>query len=105
MGPFFGQRQANEWVFRFARVPSTVTPIASLGVRATPCITRPPSHIDRLGGSRGPFIDTLTVEEYRALSPSGRRFRRTGLYRHPLVMFGLGAEPIVLQISQRRALA
>ena len=33
-------------------------------------------------------VDTLTVEEYRARSFWGRlRYR---LYRHPLVMFGLG---------------
>jgi omega-6 fatty acid desaturase (delta-12 desaturase) len=33
-------------------------------------------------------VVTLTLEEYRALSPFGRlRYR---LYRHPLVMFGLG---------------
>jgi acyl-lipid omega-6 desaturase (Delta-12 desaturase) len=33
-------------------------------------------------------IETLTVREYRALSPLGRlRYR---LYRHPLVLFGLG---------------
>src|SRR3546814_16525223 len=33
-------------------------------------------------------IDTLTIDEYRALSFWGRlRYR---LYRHPLVMFGIG---------------
>src|SRR5690606_27053463 len=41
---------------------------------------------------------TLTVAEYRALSPFGRlRYR---LYRHPLVLFGLG--PIYLFFLQTR---
>ena len=43
-------------------------------------------------------IDTLTVREYLALSPWGRfRYR---LYRHPIVMFGIG--PAYLFILQYR---
>ncbi len=34
-------------------------------------------------------VETLTVEEYLALSPGGKRKYRT--YRNPLVLFGLGA--------------
>ncbi len=33
-------------------------------------------------------VDTLTVAEYRARSPKGRLLYR--LYRHPLILFGLG---------------
>ena len=43
-------------------------------------------------------IDTLTVEEYLALSPVGRWKYR--LYRHPLVMFGLG--PAFIFMLQHR---
>src|SRR3546814_18761096 len=39
-------------------------------------------------------IDTLTIDEYRALSFWGRlRYR---LYRHPLVMFGIGPAYLLL---------
>src|SRR6185369_14331188 len=43
-------------------------------------------------------IDTLTVNEYRALSRWGRLKYR--LYRHPAVMFGIG--PAYMFIIQHR---
>jgi omega-6 fatty acid desaturase (delta-12 desaturase) len=93
-GSFFRQRQANEWVGRIAGV-FTITPYhywrqSHAAHHATH------GNLDRRGNLG--VIETLTVEEYRALSP----VRRFGywLYRHPAVMFGIG--PIyVFLISQR----
>jgi omega-6 fatty acid desaturase (delta-12 desaturase) len=93
-GSFFGQRQANEWVGRIAGV-FTITPYDYW--RQSHAMHHATSgNLDRRGGLG--VIETLTVEEYRALTP-GRRFGYW-LYRHPLVMFGLG--PVyVFFISQR----
>jgi omega-6 fatty acid desaturase (delta-12 desaturase) len=82
-GSFFGWRQANEWVGRAIGV-FTLTPYDYW--RQAHAIHHATSgNLDRrsLGA-----IGTLTVEEYAALPP----LRRLGyrLYRHPLVMFGLG---------------
>jgi omega-6 fatty acid desaturase (delta-12 desaturase) len=93
-GSFFRQRQANEWVGRIAGV-FTITPYhywrqSHAAHHATH------GNLDRRGNLG--VIETLTVEEYRALPP----LRRFGyyLYRHPVVMFGVG--PIyVFLISQR----
>ena len=93
-GAFFRQRQANEWVGRIAGV-FTLTPYHYW--RQTHALHHATSgNLDRRSGLGE--IETLTVAEYRALPP----LRRFGyrLYRHPLVMFGLG--PIyVFLISQR----
>jgi omega-6 fatty acid desaturase (delta-12 desaturase) len=93
-GAFFGQREANEWVGRIAGV-FTFTPYDYW--RQSHAMHHATSgNLDRRGGLG--VIETLTVEEYRAL-PRGRRFGYW-LYRHPLVMFGLG--PVyVFFISQR----
>ena len=65
------------------------------GAAPTPPITPATGNLDRRGIGD---IDTLTVEEYRARSFWGRlRYR---LYRHPLVMFGLG--PAYLFLLQHR---
>ena len=93
-GSFFRQREANEWVGRIAGV-FTITPYhywrqSHAAHHATH------GNLDRRGNLG--VIETLTVEEYRALPP----LRRFGywLYRHPAVMFGVG--PIyVFLISQR----
>lgn len=93
-GAFFRQKQANEWVGRIAGV-FTITPYhywrqSHAAHHATH------GNLDRRGNLG--VIETLTVDEYRALSP----MRRFGywLYRHPAVMFGVG--PIyVFLISQR----
>ena len=60
-----------------------------------PCITPPPAI--STGAGIGD-IDTLTVREYLALSRWGRlRYR---IYRHPVVMFGIG--PAYLFLLQHR---
>ncbi|HVI33788.1 fatty acid desaturase [Phenylobacterium sp.] len=80
---FFGDRKANDWVGRIIGV-FTLTPYDYW--RQTHAIHHATSgNLDRRGLGA---IEMLTVEEYRALSP----LRRLGyrLYRHPVVMFGLG---------------
>jgi len=93
-GAFFKQRQANEWVGRIAGV-FTITPYHYW--RQTHALHHATSgNLDRRSGLGE--IETLTVGEYQALSP----LRRFGyrLYRHPLIMFGLGPA-YVFMISQR----
>jgi acyl-lipid omega-6 desaturase (Delta-12 desaturase) len=93
-GAFFKQRQANEWVGRIAGV-FTITPYHYW--RQTHALHHATSgNLDRRSGLGE--IETLTVDEYRTLSPR-RRFGYR-LYRHPLVMFGLGPA-YVFMISQR----
>jgi omega-6 fatty acid desaturase (delta-12 desaturase) len=82
-GSFFGPRALNDWVGRIIGV-FTLTPYDYW--RQTHAIHHATSgNLDRRGLGA---IEILTVEEYRALS----RLRRLGyrLYRHPLVLFGLG---------------
>ena len=82
-GAFFGERKANDWVGRIISV-LTLTPYDYW--RQTHAIHHATSgNLDRRGLGA---IETMTVAEYRALSPVGRLGYR--LYRHPLVMFGLG---------------
>ena len=92
-GSFFRHRLANDWFGRIAGV-LTFTPYGVWRqMHATHHATT--GNLDRRG--RGD-VDTLTVAEYRARSIWGRlRYR---LYRHPLVMFGLG--PAYLFILQHR---
>jgi omega-6 fatty acid desaturase (delta-12 desaturase) len=93
-GAFFKHRQANEWVGRIAGV-FTITPFHYW--RQTHALHHATSgNLDRRSGLGE--IETLTVEEYRALTG----IRRFGyrLYRHPLIMFGLGPA-YVFMISQR----
>jgi len=82
-GAFFGQRSANDWVGRAIGV-FTLTPYDQW--RNTHAIHHATSgNLDRRGLGA---IGMLTVKEYAGLP----RLRRLGyrLYRHPLVMFGLG---------------
>jgi omega-6 fatty acid desaturase (delta-12 desaturase) len=92
-GSFFRNRHANDWTGRILGV-LTFTPYDTW--RSTHA-----SHHATSGNlnQRGMGdVDTLTVREYQALSRLGRlRYR---LYRHPLVMFGLG--PTYLFILQHR---
>jgi len=92
-GAFFRTRSANDWVGRVIGV-FTLTPYDYW--RRT--------HAAHHGGSgnlnrRGMGdLDTLTVAEYLAL-PVWRRWRYR-IYRHPLVMFGVG--PAYLFLVQNR---
>ena len=92
-GAFFRHRQANDWIGRMLSV-MTLTPY---GVWRRTHATHHAStgNLDRRGLGD---VDTLTVDEYRARSMWGRlRYR---LYRHPLVMFGVG--PAYLFLLQHR---
>lgn len=92
-GAFFRQRSVNDWIGRFASV-LTLTPY-DVWRRTHATHHASTGNLDRRGLGD---VDTLTVEEYRARSMWGRlRYR---LYRHPLVMFGLG--PAYLFIVQHR---
>jgi omega-6 fatty acid desaturase (delta-12 desaturase) len=92
-GAFFSHRQANDWIGRVIGV-LTMTPYDLW--RRTHAIHHATSgNLDRRGIGD---IDTLTVREYLARSRWGRiRYR---LYRHPLVMFGIG--PAYLFFLQHR---
>jgi omega-6 fatty acid desaturase (delta-12 desaturase) len=92
-GAFFTHRLANDWIGRVIGV-LTMTPYDLW--RRTHAIHHATSgNLDRRGIGD---IDTLTVREYRARSRWGRiRYR---LYRHPLVMFGIG--PAYLFFLQQR---
>ena len=82
-GSFFSNRSANDWVGRVIGV-LTLTPYDVLRrSHATHHATS--GNLDKRGIGD---IDTLTVREYLALP----LLRRIGyrLYRHPLVLFGLG---------------
>jgi omega-6 fatty acid desaturase (delta-12 desaturase) len=82
-GAFFRQRVVNAWVGRVIGVV-TLTPYDYW--RRTHAIHHASSgNLDRRGIGD---IDMLTVREYLAL-PRWHRFRYR-LYRHPLVMFGIG---------------
>ena len=92
-GAFFRRRAANDWVGRVIGA-LTLTPYDSW--RRSHAIHHASSgNLERRGIGD---ISTLTVREYLALS----RWRRLGyrLYRHPIVMFGLG--PAYLFIVQHR---
>ena len=92
-GAFFRWKPLNDWVGRVIGV-LTLTPFDYW--RHSHVVHHAESGaLDRrtLGG-----VETLTVAEYRALSP----IKRFGywLYRHPLVMFGLG--PAYMFLLQHR---
>jgi acyl-lipid omega-6 desaturase (Delta-12 desaturase) len=82
-GSFFRHRRANDWAGRIIGV-LTLTPYSFW--RRTHAIHHAGSgNLDRRGLGD---IATLTVAEYLARSVWGRlRYR---LYRHPLIMFGIG---------------
>jgi omega-6 fatty acid desaturase (delta-12 desaturase) len=82
-GSFFRHRLANDWIGRIIGV-LTLTPYGFW--RRTHAMHHASSgNLDRRGLGD---VDTLTVDEYLARSIWGRlRYR---LYRHPLVMFGIG---------------
>ena len=92
-GTFFAQRLANDWVGRVIGIV-TLTPYDCW--RRTHAMHHATTgNLDRRGIGD---VDTLTVCEYRARSRWGRLKYR--LYRHPLIMFGVG--PAYLFIFQHR---
>jgi acyl-lipid omega-6 desaturase (Delta-12 desaturase) len=92
-GSFFRHRLANDWIGRILGV-FTLTPYDFW--RRTHAIHHATSgNLDRRGIGD---VDTLTVNEYLALSRWGRLMYR--LYRHPAVMFGIG--PAYLFILKQR---
>jgi omega-6 fatty acid desaturase (delta-12 desaturase) len=90
---FFARRTANAWVGRIIGI-LTLTPFDFW--RRTHAIHHSTSgNLDRRGIGD---VETLTVAEYKARSRWGRlRYR---IYRHPIVMFGLG--PAYLFLLQHR---
>jgi omega-6 fatty acid desaturase (delta-12 desaturase) len=82
-GAFFRGRAANDWVGRVIGV-LTVTPY-DYWRRSHSLHHASSGNLDNRGVGD---IDTLTLEEFRALSPWGRLSYRA--YRHPVVMFGIG---------------
>jgi omega-6 fatty acid desaturase (delta-12 desaturase) len=92
-GAFFRHRLANDWVGRVISV-LTLTPYDFW--RSTHAVHHASSgNLDRRGLGD---VSTLTVREYLALSWWGRLCYR--LYRHPIVMFGIG--PTYLFVLQQR---
>lgn len=92
-GAFFSKRWANDWTGRVIGV-LTLTPYG-LWRRTHAMHHATAGNLDRRGIGD---VTTLTVREYQALSRWGRLKYR--LYRHPLVMFGLG--PAYLFLLQHR---
>lgn len=88
-GAFFRHRLANDWVGRVIGV-LTFTPY-DFWKRAHAIHHATSGNLERRGIGD---IDTLTVQEYLALSRWGRiRYR---LYRNPAVMFGIGPAYVFL---------
>ncbi|MBS9477680.1 fatty acid desaturase [Ancylobacter radicis] len=92
-GSFFGSRRGNDWTGRVIGV-LTLTPYDHWR-RSHAIHHASAGNLDQRGIGD---IDTLTVREYLARSTWGRiRYR---LYRHPLVMFGIG--PIYVFLFESR---
>ncbi|MEP3047474.1 MAG: fatty acid desaturase [Roseibium sp.] len=92
-GSLFANRRLNDWIGRVIGV-FTLTPYDYW--RRTHAVHHATAgNLDRRGIGD---VDTLTVREYRALSAWGKFKYR--LYRHPVVMFGLG--PAWLFVCQYR---
>ncbi len=92
-GTFFAHRQANDWIGRLIGA-LTLTPY-DFWRRAHAIHHATAGNLDRRGIGD---VDTLTVHEYLARSRWGRLKYR--LYRHPVVMFGIG--PTYLFLLQHR---
>ncbi|MBC7312396.1 MAG: fatty acid desaturase [Rhizobium sp.] len=92
-GSFFARRGLDDWTGRLIGV-LTLTPYGYWR-RAHAAHHASAGNLDERGIGD---ITTLTLEEYRALSPRGRLGYR--LYRHPAVMFGIG--PAFLFLFKQR---
>lgn len=82
-GSFFKNRTLSDWMGRVLGV-LTLTPY-DVWRRSHAIHHSASGNLDRRGMGD---VHTLTVEEYRALSSTNRLLYR--LYRHPIVLFGLG---------------
>ncbi|WP_233221965.1 fatty acid desaturase [Allosphingosinicella deserti] len=82
-GAFFRQQRSNDWVGRTLGV-LTLTPY-EYWRRSHAIHHANTSNLDARGVGD---VDTLTVAEFHALSPARRFLYR--LYRHPIVLFGVG---------------
>ena len=82
-GAFFRRQAINDWVGRILGV-LTLTPY-DCWRRSHAIHHANTGNLDARGIGD---VDTLTIAEFRALGPSRRLLYR--LYRHPLVLFGLG---------------
>lgn len=92
-GSFFAHRKADDWTGRLIGV-LTLTPY-DYWRRAHAAHHASAGNLDERGVGD---ITTLTVAEYRSLSPLRRLVYR--LYRNPIVMFGIG--PIWLFLFKQR---
>lgn len=92
-GAFFARRRFDDWTGRILGV-LTLTPY-DYWRRAHAEHHASAGNLDERGVGD---ITTLTVAEYKALSPRGRLVYR--LYRHPLVLFGIGPAWVFL-LKQR----
>ncbi len=92
-GAFFQRRVTNDWIGRILGI-LTLTPY-DVWRRAHAAHHATTGNLDRRGMGD---IETLTVQEYRERSWLGRLGYR--LYRHPIVMFGLG--PVYLFLLRQR---
>ncbi|PDT31401.1 fatty acid desaturase [Rhizobium sp. L9] len=92
-GSFFGRRRWDDWTGRVIGV-LTLTPY-DYWRRAHAEHHASAGNLDERGVGD---ITTLTVEEYHALTPRGKLGYR--LYRHPMVMFGIG--PAFLFLFKQR---
>jgi omega-6 fatty acid desaturase (delta-12 desaturase) len=92
-GSFYTNRQLSDWLGRVLGV-LTLTPY-DVWRRTHSIHHSNAGHLDRRGIGD---VHTITVAEYRALSPWNRLMYR--LYRHPVVLFGLG--PGYLFLIQNR---
>ncbi len=86
---FFRRKETNDWV---GRVLGTLTLTPYFVWRRSHSVHHSThGNLEKRGTGD---IDTLTVREYQALSPRRRLAYR--LYRHPIVMFGIGPAYIFL---------
>jgi omega-6 fatty acid desaturase (delta-12 desaturase) len=92
-GTFFRRKRMNDWVGRVIGV-FTLTPY-DVWRRSHAIHHASSGNLDKRGVGD---IDTLTVKEYRALSPLRRLLYR--IYRSPFVLFGIG--PSYLFLLQNR---
>ena len=93
-GSLFSHKKANDWLGRFMGI-LTLTPYDHWR-RGHALHHAGSGNLDRRG--IGDDILTLTVKEYKALSSWGKLKYR--LYRHPVVMFGVGPAYVFI-LAQR----